>query len=184
MCLIASTFVPVFVSYLRVFSSVRIFSSVFARYNSPIFRHIVTHRSIATQRLSKHFQTNTRPTIHERWFFYVVPAETVARRQPARQWTGWVAITWEPQQTRMQQYKNCVFCAWSVPRGNNSVVHLQGVVEREWEWSESSAVKEEGFGWRLIVSYRNWLWLREIVKESVNKSSHPIQDPLLLVTQP
>jgi hypothetical protein len=36
----------------------------------------------------------------------VVRAETVARQQPVRQWTGWVAITWEPQQTRTQQQKS------------------------------------------------------------------------------
>jgi hypothetical protein len=29
--------------------------------------------------------------------FYMVRADTVARQQPARQWTGWVTITWEPQ---------------------------------------------------------------------------------------
>jgi hypothetical protein len=66
--------------------------------------------------------------------------------------------------------------------GPPRVVNLKSVVDRE--WSESSAVKEEGFGWRLIVSYCNWLWLREIVQESVNKSKHPIQNPLLLVTEP
>jgi hypothetical protein len=48
--------------------------------------------------------------------FYVDLAETVARQQPVRQWTDWVAITWEPQQTRTQQYNSCVFCPWSVPR--------------------------------------------------------------------
>jgi hypothetical protein len=26
-----------------------------------------------------------------------------------RQWTGWVAITWEPQQTHTQKWKSCVF---------------------------------------------------------------------------
>jgi hypothetical protein len=65
-----------------------------------------------------------------------------------------------------------------------SVVQLVRVVEQEREWSESSAVKEEGFGWRLIVSSCNWLRLRVIVKEAVNKSNHPIQNPLLLVTEP
>jgi hypothetical protein len=29
----------------------------------------------------------------------------------------------------------------------------------------------------------HWLWLRVIVKEGVNKSNHPIQNPLLLVTE-
>jgi hypothetical protein len=28
--------------------------------------------------------------------------------------------------------------------------------ERQREWGESSAVKVEGFGWRLIVSYWDW----------------------------
>jgi hypothetical protein len=58
------------------------------------------------------------------------------------------------------------------------------VVEREREWDESSAAKEDGFGLRLIVSNSNWLWLRVIVKEPVNKSNHPILNPLLLVTEP
>jgi hypothetical protein len=52
--------------------------------------------------LGKHVQTNTRPTIYG-GAFYVFRSETVARQQPALQWTGWVAITWEPQQTRTQQ---------------------------------------------------------------------------------
>jgi hypothetical protein len=34
-----------------------------------------------------------------------------------------------------------------------------------------------------IVSCFNWLWLREIVQEGVNKSNQPIQNPLLLVTE-
>jgi hypothetical protein len=50
------------------------------------------------------------------------------------------------------------------------------VVERE--WSESSAVKEEGFGWRLIVSYCNWLL--QIVQEGVNKSDHPVEKPIII----
>jgi hypothetical protein len=65
---------------------------------------------------------------------------------------------------------------------SSPVVNQKSVVEREREWGESSAVKAEGFGWRLIVSYCNWLWLREIVQEGVNKSNHLIQNPLLLVT--
>jgi hypothetical protein len=67
---------------------------------------------------------------------------------------------------------------------NSSVVDQKSVVEREWEWSESSAVKKEEFGWRFIVSYSNWLWLRQVVQEGVNKSNHPVQNPLLLVTEP
>jgi hypothetical protein len=63
------------------------------------------------------------------------------------------------------------------------VVNQKSVAEWEQEWGESLAVEEEGFGWRLIVSYCNWLWLRVIVKEAVNKSNHPIQNPLLLVTE-
>jgi hypothetical protein len=58
---------------------------------------------------------------------------------------------------------------------------METVLERE--WGQSSAVKEEGFGWRLIASSCNWLWLREIVKEAVNKSNQPIPNPLLLVTE-
>jgi hypothetical protein len=72
------------------------------------------------------------------------------------------------------------------PRENISspLVNLEPVLEWEREWSESSAVKEEGFGWRLIAIYCNWFSLREIVQEGANKSNHPIQNPLLLVTQP
>jgi hypothetical protein len=54
---------------------------------------------------------------------------------------------------------------------SSPVVNQKPVVERELEWNESSAVKEEGFGWRVIV------------KEAVNKSNHPIQNPLLFFTQ-
>jgi hypothetical protein len=37
------------------------------------------------------------------------------------------------------------------------------------EWSECSAVQEEGFGWKLIVNCCNLLWLRVAVKEwSIN----------------
>jgi hypothetical protein len=56
---------------------------------------------------------------------------------------------------------------------SSPVVNQKSVVERERKWGESWAVKEAGFGWRLIVSYCNWLWLREIVIEGVNKSNHP-----------
>jgi hypothetical protein len=45
----------------------------------------------------------TRGKQYRSGVFYVIRAETVGRQQPARQWTGWVAITWEPQQTRTQQ---------------------------------------------------------------------------------
>jgi hypothetical protein len=50
------------------------------------------------------------------------------------------------------------------------------------EWSQSQP-SEYGASPRqsFIVSCCNWLWLREIAKEGVNKSSHPIQTPLLLV---
>jgi hypothetical protein len=67
---------------------------------------------------------------------------------------------------------------------NSPVVNQKSVVELQRQWGESSAVKEEGFGWKLIVIFSNWLWLREIVQEGVNKSNSPIQNPLLLVTEP
>jgi hypothetical protein len=38
--------------------------------------------------------------------------------------------------------------------------------------NESLAVMEEGFGWRLIVSYCNLLWLRVIVQVVINKSNY------------
>jgi hypothetical protein len=67
---------------------------------------------------------------------------------------------------------------------SSPVVNQKSVEEREWEWSESSGVKEEKFDWGLSVSYCNWLRLREIVQEDATKSNHPIQNPLLLVTEP
>jgi hypothetical protein len=45
------------------------------------------------------------------------------------------------------------------------------------------ALGSQGFSWRMITSYCNWLRLREILKEGVNKSNHPIQNPLLLFTE-
>jgi hypothetical protein len=47
----------------------------------------------ARRRLSKHVQTNTQQEERCSLWIRVV---TVARQQPARQWTGWVAITWDP----------------------------------------------------------------------------------------
>jgi hypothetical protein len=70
-----------------------------------------------------------------------------------------------------------------VGRNMTLTFELKWVVEGERERSESSAVEEDAFGWRLIVSYCKWLWLRQIVTECVNISSHPIQNPLLS-TQP
>jgi hypothetical protein len=59
----------------------------------------------------------------------------VATQPPERQWTGWVAITWEPQQTRMQQwYRNRepVFSTRSIQRGY-----------KEDNWSENSQSRVE-----------------------------------------
>jgi hypothetical protein len=67
---------------------------------------------------------------------------------------------------------------------SSPVVNQEPVLEQEPRKGESSAVQEEGFGWRLIVSYCNLLWLREIVQEDVNKSNHPIHSTLLLDTDP
>jgi hypothetical protein len=67
---------------------------------------------------------------------------------------------------------------------SSPVVNQKSVIGQEREWSESSAVNEEGFGWTLILSYCNWLCLREIVQEDVNKSNHPVHNPLLLLTEP
>jgi hypothetical protein len=50
--------------------------------------------------VSTHYQA-TPPTYTEA-VFSMVRAEIVARQQPARQWTGWVAVTSEPKQTRTQ----------------------------------------------------------------------------------
>jgi hypothetical protein len=75
------------------------------------------------------------------------------------------------------------YLAVSRQSGSNSDSDSEASRRPEREWSESSAVKEEGFGWRLIVSSCNWLWLRETVQEGDNKSNHPIKNPLLLVTE-
>jgi hypothetical protein len=66
---------------------------------------------------------------------------------------------------------------------SSAVVNQKSVVAWERECRESSAVKEEGFGWRLIESYCNCLWITVVV-QYVNKSNHAIQIPLLLVTEP
>jgi hypothetical protein len=80
---------------------------------------------------------------------------------------------------------NNIVAVFSVLRSDPKVSRWEhSVVEREWEVGESSAVKREGFGWKLFLRYWNWLWLREILKQGVNKSNHPIYNPLLLVTEP
>jgi hypothetical protein len=84
-----------------------------------------------------------------------------------------------PTDTHAKIEALCFLC---VVRAEKIFSSVGQVIEREWEWSEPSAVKE-GFIWRLIVSSYNWLWLRMIVKEVVNKSNHPIQNPLWLVTK-
>jgi hypothetical protein len=59
-----------------------------------------------------------------------------------------------------------------------------------WVWLKSERERgrenEDGASLRqsCIVICRNSLWVRVIVKQGVNKSSHPIQNPLLLVTEP
>jgi hypothetical protein len=60
---------------------------------------------------------------------------------------------------------------------NSSVISQKSAVEREWKCRESPAVKEEWFGWRLIVSSCNWLWLRVTVKEGVNNPLNPSKTP-------
>jgi hypothetical protein len=68
----------------------------------------------------------------------VVHSETVARQQPMCQWTGWVAVMWEPQETRMQQWKSCIFCAWSVLSGYKSQHSSVGLSHRRSEFTESA----------------------------------------------
>jgi hypothetical protein len=48
---------------------------------------------------------NTFKRTHKQWerCSLRVRAATVARQQPVRQWTAWVAIMWESQQNRMHQ---------------------------------------------------------------------------------
>jgi hypothetical protein len=58
----------------------------------------------------------------------VVRAEVVDRQQPARQWTGSVAMTWEPQHTRNNG--RAVFSVRRTCREDRrvSVVQLESVV--------------------------------------------------------
>jgi hypothetical protein len=60
------------------------------------------------------------------------------------------------------------------------LVNQKSVVEREAEWSESSTIKEEGFGWRLTVISCNWLWLRVTAQEDINKSNQSNQTPVII----
>jgi hypothetical protein len=57
-----------------------------------------------------------------------------------------VNTTIEEEMFSMDPPRDCI---------SSAVVNQKSVVEREREWSESSAVKEEGFDRRLIVSYFN-----------------------------
>jgi hypothetical protein len=57
-------------------------------------------KPIARQRLSKHVQVNTQQ--YARCSLWI-RAATVATQQSARQWTSWVAITWEPQHASTDQ---------------------------------------------------------------------------------
>jgi hypothetical protein len=69
---------------------------------------ILTHIPIARQRLSKHIQTNTQ--ILERCSPWVLAA-TVAREQPACQWTGRVTTTWEPPSHKLATIEElCSLC--------------------------------------------------------------------------
>jgi hypothetical protein len=69
---------------------------------------------------------------------------------------------------------------------------VSSVVIRKSEASQSQQNRRKSKIWgnlaslrqSLIVSTCNWLWLRVIVKEAVSKSNHPVQSPLLFVTEP
>jgi hypothetical protein len=127
-------------------------------------KYIVVCRTVAGQRLGKH-----------------IPAQRIGRQQSDNfrccamrcKYNSRGRVIFYVVRIYPLLGNGCVFYDYI----SSSVVNQKSVVEREREreWIESSAVKEEGFGWRFIVSYCNWLWLREIVKEGANKSSHPIQ---------
>jgi hypothetical protein len=56
--------------------------------------------------------------------------------------------------------------------------------EREWEWSGSSAVKEQEFCWKCTVSSCKLTVMEsDCKKQGVSKTNHLIQNPLLLVTE-
>jgi hypothetical protein len=94
--------------------------------------------------------------------------------------------------TRKRSVGKCVSKDWSPGRADRrytasrkvtvTVRRSSGGQQFRSESSQSKAVREEGFGWRVTVSYCNWLWLRVSIHEGVNKSNHTIQTPLLLVT--
>jgi hypothetical protein len=85
-----------------------------------------------------------------------------------RQWTGWVAITWEPQQTRTKQWQSnrgTVFSTWSVPRCYNRddleqrtqcSVEIHAVKRRLYVCCSYSDIWSVYFGETVIVTLLNW----------------------------
>jgi hypothetical protein len=59
---------------------------------------------------------------------------------------------------------------WSVSNSELPRIRSDLSQRSESEWSKSSAVKEEGFGWRFIV-------IMSECKGVINKSNHPIETP-------
>jgi hypothetical protein len=154
-------------------------------FQNEIHVYIVTCRPISRQR------PNTL-TEQQRSYckkcFYVIRAMPIARQRVAKH----IPVEAHARNNRtyiarQQLGKQALLTIQDVfsmgpPREHicSPVVNQKSVVEREQEWSESSAVKEKELGWRFIVSSCNWLWLREIVQEGVNKSNHPIQKPVII----
>jgi hypothetical protein len=87
--------------------------------------------------------------------------------------------------------EEAVFSVWSVPRLYNNVPRI---TESSLESTRSEEYRRVQ-GRKCCMSYWfvkwvdlrwrcNWLWLREIEQEGVNKSDHPTQNPLLWVMRP
>jgi hypothetical protein len=161
---------------------------------SPILKYIVTCRPMSRQR-PKYEHSSMERALQEVFSMSSAPCPLLCNGLlnifPQRQTCGIIRhlLLGNGKVNKLcQQYG--LFAVGSVPRNykrpQTGVQRstTEPVVEREREWSECSAVREEGFDWRLLLSYYNWLWLREIVKEGVSKTNHSIQNPLLLVTEP
>jgi hypothetical protein len=139
-----------------------------SRLESLIY-NIVTHTPVAMQRAAKHIPAEANSQNNR---------TSVARQRP--QYAGKIRITPVDMQSAVNtavfsmrfSYIHCGatnMFSLGPPRDciSSPVVNQKSVVQWEREWSKSSADKEEGFGWRLIVSYCNELWLREIVKKAL-----------------
>jgi hypothetical protein len=131
-----------------------------------LIRDIVKNRLIARQRLSKHVSTNTQ---HRSSVF-----------------CGSCCARCYAERTKHFSTMTDVF-SMDPPRDyiSSPIVNQNQISHSGREDSRRMRENENGvLGSHWLLSSCNWLWLRVIVKEAVNKSNYPIKNPLLLVTQP